>query len=788
MAIIYPSAMPYDDLVYIDQSEYKETTPLEPTPSIPSGPIAFIPFVSPRGYGEDNKLMYMDSTRLAKYGNPNLKKYGLSLYLAKRFVEGGGSVLGMRLMPDDAGYANVCVYAEVTKADILPYRSDETGTGFNKKTVYYPLWTKATSDNKTENIVIPGIEFDGVTTDEGVLKNSELNFGNIKFGSNDTNKSFVTNMLTSLPENLNDVNDSKIYSFDAENATEVYLLPVKTVADADKITEITLYECTKDTNGKYKFTGDNDNPVVYATLKADERVVVTYKCKNSKITTNKPTTFAVTDDETTPTVITFDGKKYDANYYELKTVDDKSTIALKDTITVPMFIVKAKAKGSFAKDFRFKIVADDAMNAQVPSYFFYKFSDDENNSKLDGDMTFTFDDDYTYAGTCMSIEEVFSEYSANVEMIKCKEFEVFKDYIKENVYGNAVGSDATVDADTQFNKLDVLFGSNAGDKLVIDFSGCNLSTNTNLSGDELDGEIGNASFVDFGDENFKDPFSELFVKAYSGQATDLVYEEVRYPYEYLLIPSYDTEVMDAANDLVESRHITRAYFTYPKFSTYAAARVWARTNMAKYNTFKTSEYVEWAQVRDPYTNKKTMMPSTYFNAYHLPAHWIYNKGKPYAGTRNYRWSGFTVGTLTPSSTNAKEYIDNHKLGINTMVEDGLGYASPYEQITSKQKSGVTSQLCENNNATILMNMARIALRMASNARWTTLSDQEVTTFIADVQDSITRELSGTYKSLVINGERESVNGAGRNRIHCAFYVNFNDLFKGVTYEFYILAN
>ena len=760
MAIIYPSAMPYDDLVYIDQSEYKETTPLEPTPSIPSGPIAFIPFVSPRGYGEDNKLMYMDSTRLAKYGNPNLKKYGLSLYLAKRFVEGGGSVLGMRLMPDDAKYANVCVYAEVKKADILPYKLEETGTGFNKRTVYYPLWTK-TINKKTENIVVPGIEFKDVINENGVLISGNLDFDHVNF--DDT---FKTNMLKSLPADLKAPVTASIYTFKSSDKNEVHFIPVKTEVGDSKITKVTLYECTATPilsgGNEYKFrlTEDDESPIVYATLEVDNRVVVTYKCKNSKITTNKPTTFDITDKS------------------------DKSD----GVETYPLFIVKAKAKGSFAKDFRFKIVADDAMNSQVPSYFFYKFSDDENNSKLDGDMTFTFDDDYTYADTCMSIDEVFSEYSANVEMIKCKEFEDFKNYIKTNVYGNAVSGDTTVDADAQFNKLDVLFGSNAGDKLVIDFSGCNLSTNTNLSGDDLDGKIGNASFVDFGEETFKDPFSDLFVKAYSGQTTDLVYEEVRYPYEYLLIPSYDTKVMDAANELVESRHITRAYFTYPKFSTYAAARVWASANMAKYKTFKTSEYVEWAQIKDPYTNKKTMMPSTYFNAYHLPAHWIYNKGKPYAGTRNYRWSGFTVGTLVPSSTNAKEYIDNHNMGINTMIEDGLGYASPYEQITSKQKSGVTSQLCENNNATILMNMARIALRMASNARWTTLSDQEVTTFIADVQDSITRELSGTYKSLVINGERESVNGAGRNRIHCAFYVNFNDLFKGVTYEFYILAN
>ena len=165
---IFPSSMPYDDVTIIDQSGYVEETVTE-TPYIPSGPIAFMPFISPRGYGEDNKLMYMNGSKLAKYGNPNLKKYGLSLYLAKRFIEGGGTVLGMRVVPDTFTHAYACIAADVSKATQCKYTA--LTNSINGKITYYPyfsdgnneymfdeLYMKKTSDIDTISYVLNGVE------------------------------------------------------------------------------------------------------------------------------------------------------------------------------------------------------------------------------------------------------------------------------------------------------------------------------------------------------------------------------------------------------------------------------------------------------------------------------------------------------------------------------------------------------------------------------------------------------------------------------------------------------
>lgn len=716
---LYPTSMPYDDLSFIDQSQYTETTPVEAIDTIPSGPIAFIPFVSPRGYGEDNKLMYMDSTLLAKYGKPNLKKYGLSLYLAKRFVEGGGTVLGMRMMPASADYAHCNVYAKVEESVTIPTVEELAGRYPNQKTIRKVLW----SLDKT---------FDCFLYDNGKIVDANKN--EIKYVTiNDTTVTGV---------------DGAVYNIESDT----YAVVEKVQSENSDRNTYNLYIVDRD------FSEGN-------TLRSN---IPNYTVSESSLK-----------------LVSYQGIAEDKDLAENE---------------YKVFTVRAQAKGEFAKSFQFKLTADTTQNAVDPTHFFYKFSSSENGGKLDGDMTFTFDDDYVYGDDCLGVADVFEKYAKNITMEKFidggeHDFDAFL---------KAILIDVDADPVTDPYKYDILFGSNTDSffSVVDGEDGFILSNYRQLGGSNLNGEVDGynvdeVNFTQFGKDTFSDPFASLFVEVYgadvstdNGIYTDLIYDEVRYPFQYIFIPSYDDAVISAALDLIDNRHITRGYFTYPMFNTYKEARNWASEHLgdSKAKTWKTSDYCEYWQIKDPYTKKNTMMPSTYFNAYHMPYHWMHSKGAPYAGTRNFNWSGGKVGTMVPCSVNPNEYIENHNIGLNTMLEDGLGYASGYEQITSQQRANITSQLSENNNATILAEMARIALKMSSDARWTTLSDTEISTFITNVEESIKLELGSTYKQLTVEGERESVNGAGRNRIHCRFYVNFNDILKGVTYEFYILAN
>ena len=85
-------------------------------------------------------------------------------------------------------------------------------------------------------------------------------------------------------------------------------------------------------------------------------------------------------------------------------------------------------------------------------------------------------------------------------------------------------------------------------------------------------------------------------------------------------------------------------------------------------------------------------------------------------------------------------------------------------------------------------MVRIALKIANDKRWSDLGDEEVSSYKKTVEEAIAIALSSCYSRLEVFAERESVNGAGRARIHCKLNVLFKDMLKGVSYEFYILAN
>lgn len=111
---------PIIQTVINDNSEVTETATSNAT-------VLFCAYRSEKG--KDNSLQRYDdlSDFINLNGKPNFKKYGQPIYNAIQWLRGGGILYGMRVLPENAAYANVVLLVKV-KQDLVPvYQKDEYG-------------------------------------------------------------------------------------------------------------------------------------------------------------------------------------------------------------------------------------------------------------------------------------------------------------------------------------------------------------------------------------------------------------------------------------------------------------------------------------------------------------------------------------------------------------------------------------------------------------------------------------------------------------------------------------
>lgn len=779
----WPTSMPYDVINIHDQTAYSDISATVDTVTIPDDPIAFIPFISPRGYGKDNELVYLGSSSIGRYGNPDYYKYGLSLYLANQFIDGGGNIAGIRLKAENGTYSHVGIYADVAyKNDI--YTAEQTIPDTDTK-VDSPYWIGG--DYTANNPYIkPDYQYDGsvISFTSGTSKSYEVKDGDtvlytikyidVQHTEEQTNEETgeTTTVITSVDRTI------LVPKHDTENWT----LITGTITDSTTIAALS----------------DNDDP---RTAMPDDKItytVMTVKKLHVKIGSKS---YSTTDTYTSGTKQLPIASNEDIlkNSFAAFKSDDATAnigsiegdIAEDETYTIPLFMLYSLASGKTGINIR--IEYDSTMETVVDTIGdvdrFYKMSTFDGNTEIEGKISFSLSD-YIYNDQSMFIQDVVEDncntigylpIALNNDMTTIdKLYDIIEKYAEDDMVNGNPAS------------IDVLFGTKRISNLYnTDNEAYALYKNFVLDSDSID--LSNISFDGGSLGDFEPSVDSVtrteamvaaFVNAYSAKITDLIFDQVRYPFTFIFQPIDDSRVSDAIYNLVvECRDNTEAImFTAPSKS-YLQARNIKGGYTSTYDTDKMIFWSESAIVRDPYTHKRIRMPSVYFNAKAIPRTITqYGWGTPLAGSKFY-WDGFVTNTLEPRSSDPNEYIKNHNFRLNTMIENGAGIANAYEQITAQS---ITSQLSEANNAIVLRKMCSIALNIARNRRWTDLGESDINEYKTTVETAILGQLGGSFASINIEAERETVNGAGRNRIHCRITASFNALLKGVTYDIYIV--
>jgi hypothetical protein len=386
----------------------------------------------------------------------------------------------------------------------------------------------------------------------------------------------------------------------------------------------------------------------------------------------------------------------------------------------------------------------------------------------------------------MDIRDVVDEYLKYININIHDAWYDFVSYIESSRIGTSTTSEEKYIGDFDFifgntkkslNTTRIKYASYDVDATLLSgTAGCSL----------YGGSDGSFEGITFDTDTFKCNDSGViarYVSAYTGVIDDRIFDEVRYPISLVPAPMAETSIVGAIHTLVNTNYITKAVYFLPQTSTYSESRQEAQDLFNGIDmTYKEICYPEWATVKDTNTGKRVKMPSVYFNAYTIPNNWLTRKGKPFAGDAC-SWTGFIPGTVLPYTNHDDQYISNHNSRLNTMYENGLGKATPYEQLT--MQSG-TSELSEINNTYTLTEMIRIALATARGFRWNDLGNTELSEFARALGDEFALKLNGCYKNVTITPQAESSNGAGKQRIRCRIEVSFKTILKGVSFEFYIV--
>ena len=69
----------------------------------------FVPFTSDKG--PDNRIFEVSSPSEMEFhfGKPNMRKHGQALYNAMNWLQSGGGVYALRVLPDNAGYSHAII-------------------------------------------------------------------------------------------------------------------------------------------------------------------------------------------------------------------------------------------------------------------------------------------------------------------------------------------------------------------------------------------------------------------------------------------------------------------------------------------------------------------------------------------------------------------------------------------------------------------------------------------------------------------------------------------------------
>jgi hypothetical protein len=439
----------------------------------------------------------------------------------------------------------------------------------------------------------------------------------------------------------------------------------------------------------------------------------------------------------------------------------------------PIAVAGLNWAGVEGNKYTFRIIPNTSLDKQIDQKA-YSLESRASSSTSPKTVEFTMDSNAVMDGQSIYANDIFEEQSDNVF------FDVLDTYTQ---FLTAI--DTFIPAGEK-SKPNIFFGK---DKLGVAYPNYTIlgtSVDYTASGGV---QMTGGSDGDFAtsDANHEDNMMSQYVDSFGEITTQMLENEYKYFIDFVYDFGGPQTVKDALVAFAQRRKSTKAIIDTGRANKTTTAILAARTSGGiTYNNEKVHIVGGIGTYRDPFTNKKIVMPLSFFEAYAVPNHINTFEGgaRPFAGA-SYTYSNIIAGTYQPviydeNSDAATSLMDNQ---INFAMEDATGYQAFHQGTSLKSKS---LGLGERNNVHLLHLMIRSCLLEAKAERWNFAEDADIERYGSRIQQRLEIQMAGKLSSIKIETARAGKFGEDRNRVTVALTIHFKNINKGTTFTFTIV--
>lgn len=441
-------------------------------------------------------------------------------------------------------------------------------------------------------------------------------------------------------------------------------------------------------------------------------------------------------------------------------------------VVYPIAITGVSWKGVEGNKYTIRLIPNTSLDKQIDQKA-YTLEMRESVSSSPKSVGFTFDENATLDGQSIYANDIFEEQSPNVFFNVLSTYSQFIEAIKDYIPEGEIG------------RPDIFFGRDKSGNIYPDYVILNTSVDYTVSGGiAMQGGSDGSFAVD--QANREDSMMERYVESFDEIPTQMLENEYKYFIDYVFDFGAPQEVKDAIIGFTQRRKTTKAIIDTGLNNKTVTSIVNARVSGGVTYSNESATIVSGvAAYRDPFTNKKIMMPLSFFEAFAVPNHISMYEGgaRPFAGA-NYTYDNMIPGTYQPiiydeNSDSARKLVDNQ---INFAVEDANTYQAFHQTTSLKVRS---LGLGERNNVHLLHLMIRLCLLEAKAERWNFLEDADIERYGSRIQQRLEIAMQGKVGELSIQTERAGQYGEDRNRVNVTINVRFKNINKGTTFTFTI---